>query len=694
MRKLSLAVLIASALALPLHAADGQQSYFTYDDGGTVVHQGTDGNDADGRVNYPLFAGDEITTNRRGRSEIRLSDGNIIAVDRSTSIKLSSINDTYESDDAQTVAELRYGHVVVQRTDATDQPLRLDTANASYIAGDEAIYAVDTDSHGKDRVTVFDGQIEVRTPSRDTLVSAGHEAHIDDEGVYGMVSESRPAADDFERWFMRRAERYRDASSRYLDTSIAYSDSDLAANGSWIFAGSLGTWCWHPNVTAAWRPYTNGYWQQSPTGTLVWVSDETWGWVPYHYGRWANDPVYGWVWLPGTGYAPAWVYWMYGADYVGWAPAGWYDCYRPYYGWAYRPYARAGISIGFGFYGRVHVSDIDLRPWTFVSPGTLVSRRSDRASLTVDAVRERLARGGASNNGFATISGTPARFNRSELRDPAQAVASIARRGAGGAGGDRAAASPIDMTPFFRRDAQLPRDVQERIVRNRPTDPGRGAAVTAGGNGGNSSGRIPRDGIRRGDAPGGSSAVVPGVTPAPVREGLRRGNPGSSTFPDDGIGRGSLHRDQPGATETSRGGNATAPEREVIAAPAWRNRPSRIQPQTPEGSSAAPATTAERPAANDGWRRRTPGAGDTPRAQEGTRTAPTGGSRDVPRRVIEGIGGARIHRDNGGGSSSGSSAQPRQAPPPQVHEAPPPQPRPAPAPASSSDDGRVKRERP
>src|SRR5207248_7093165 len=106
MRKLTLTLLSTLAIAIPLHAAQGKsQSYFTFDDGGTIVRQGEDGREVDARVNFPLFAGDEVTTNRRGRAEIRLADGNIIGLDRSTAIRFRSIFDSYDDNASQTIVE-------------------------------------------------------------------------------------------------------------------------------------------------------------------------------------------------------------------------------------------------------------------------------------------------------------------------------------------------------------------------------------------------------------------------------------------------------------------------------------------------------------------------------------------------------------------------------------------------------------
>jgi hypothetical protein len=52
----------------------------------------------------------------------------------------------------------------------------------------------------------------------------------------------------------------------------------------------------------------------------TWVSDYEWGAIPYHYGTWVADPDAGWVWIPGTVWAPAWVVFRTGPDYIGWAP--------------------------------------------------------------------------------------------------------------------------------------------------------------------------------------------------------------------------------------------------------------------------------------------------------------------------------------------------------------------------------------
>ncbi|HUP20873.1 MAG TPA: FecR family protein [Gemmatimonadota bacterium] len=656
MRKLTIiATLAFAAAAFPLQADDARhQSYISYDDGGTLLRPADDEREIEARVNLPLFPGDEVITNRRGRTEIRLADGNVVALDRATAIRFRSILDSYEGEAGQTVAELRYGKVAVYRIADTRDSFRLDTPGATYFASSEAIFSVETDSRARDRVSVFDGAIEVRTPLRSTRLRSGEQAEVDDRGMYDVASYGRHSADDFEAWFLRRAGRYGATTSRYLDRSLAYYDDELSRHGSWVNISQYG-WAWRPSVAAGWRPYHHGYWMRSRLGCLTWVSYEPWGWVPYHYGRWSYDPYYGWFWVPGIGYAPAWVYWWYGNGYLGWAPAGWWDLHRPYYPWAYRPFHRAGLHFGFGFYGRIRVNDVDLRPWTFIDAGNIVSNRADRAALTTDAIRDRLAR---DRGGFATISSDPARFTREEFRDPA---AAINRRwqgvDTGRAGAGPGAGPTVDLTPFIRRDPDLSGAVRDRVVRNRPADgaatPGR---VIGGGGGG---GLAPIGGGNVAPIGGGSVAPIGGGSLAPV--GGERERPVSDAARDR-INRGTTPRRDhvPGAT---RGNEPQVNE------PDWRDRLSR-----PAVPAPAPAPRQEQPAvrpretpapARDAeWRGRVSRPSNPPEPRRSAAPAPRGASRgssppsEVPRRVIDRIGGARVQPGDRGSSRGRTSSPP------------------------------------
>lgn len=647
MKKAALLLTLLTAVALPALADDDRhQSYLSFEEGGTVVRSGEDGQNIQAHRNLPVYPGDEVITARRGRAEVRLADGNIIGIDRATSLRFRSILDAYEGDATETVVELRQGKVAVHRTDLGGDHVRLDTDNASYVAEYEAVYSVETDSRGSDRVIVFDGSVEVRTPSRTTRLREGESASVDDRGTYDLVGDQSASADDFERWFLKRAERFGSYTNRYMDRRLSYWSDDLDDHGRWVFVTGIG-WSWRPYVAVGWRPYYNGYWHHRG-GYPTWVSYDPWAWGTYHYGRWAYDPGYGWVWVPGYGYSPAWVYWAYGSNYVGWAPAGWWDCYRGYYNWAYHPYRNTPSRIGFGFYGRVKVNDFDLRPWTFVDPQGVVSNRIDRAALTADAIKQRLGR---SRDGYATIAGGSHRFTRAEWNDPAEA---IRRRGLDGRRtGAETGAGGVDVSSFFRREGEVSAPVRDRIVRGR--GPATGGSTRTGTIGGGSTGSL---------APIGSGSVAPigRGSVAPIGGGSatdgRRGSAGDTSTGRVGRGGSGAVSTPPPSTQP-----ATTPERDTTRD--WRRRERDTQPSDPGTGGAA-----ERRGSGDSWRNRVPraGTGETQAnpnppssGSSGSTASPSSGSSDVPRRIIDRIGGARVRpRDTDTPSgSSGSSTRER-----------------------------------
>ena len=95
----------------------------------------------------------------------------------------------------------------------------------------------------------------------------------------------------------------------------------LEPHGAWLETADYG-YVWQPREaesSRSWRPYTNGRWVYTDAG-WTWISEEPFGWATYHYGRWTRLRGIGWVWVPGQQWAPAWVSWRKGNDYVGWAP--------------------------------------------------------------------------------------------------------------------------------------------------------------------------------------------------------------------------------------------------------------------------------------------------------------------------------------------------------------------------------------
>jgi hypothetical protein len=644
--------ILLALIAQPLVAEERHQSYVSYDDGDAYVLQSGDDRQIEARVNLPVFPGDEVRTGRRGRIEMRLADGNIVALDRNSVLRFEAIRDAYESDDEQTIAMLDEGQVIVHRLSWSDTALRLDSRNASYVSKRQAIFSLESDGRGNDVVSVFEGTVEVRTEDDTDTLRAGEQAKVDPDGIYSSATLVRDGTTDFERWYLERSDRYSRRSSRYLGSRFAYYDYELDSYGSWVYVNDYNNWVWRPRVGAGWRPYYHGRWHHGIGGALTWVSDEPWGWMPYHYGRWAYSGMYGWVWIPGSYYSPAWVYWAYGPSYIGWVPAGWYECYRPYYNyWQYRP----TLSVGLGFHGRVRFEGIDLGGWTFIDSNTLLSTRADRAALTTDAIRDRFIRGG----GAATVSSTPARFGRDEIKDPAAAVGVIARGGGiGGGTGRGGSGSLADLTEFIRRDPELPSTVRDRIRRpgteTAASQPGRGASTSVRGGGsasvpdravvprdrgGATSPRTPASGTVIDRTPRGEGSPRSGATP----DRPRSSTPGTiDRTPREGSPR-QVDRPRDQGTTPSRGTDSRSGE------PSRRPRNDESEPsrETPKSD----------------WRSRPVRSG----GESGeTSTRPRSGrdsseADSTPRRVIDRIGGVRMERS---GSDSdrpraGESSRPR-----------------------------------
>jgi hypothetical protein len=118
---------------------------------------------------------------------------------------------------------------------------------------------------------------------------------------------------------------------------ISFFFGELEPHGSWVVHGEHD-YVFVPAVERGWRPYVDGRWVWTDDYGWYWVSEEPFAWATYRYGRWGYEPAVGWFWVPGNVWAPAWVTWRRGGDYVGWAPMGprgsgyafgWIDYYEP-----------------------------------------------------------------------------------------------------------------------------------------------------------------------------------------------------------------------------------------------------------------------------------------------------------------------------------------------------------------------------
>jgi hypothetical protein len=198
-----------------------------------------------------------------------------------------------------------------------------------------------------------------------------------------------------------------------VDVGFFY--DDLASYGNWVDRPSHG-WVWTPRaVAASWRPYQDGHWVLTDQG-WTWVSAEPYGWATYHYGRWYDDPEVGWSWVPGDEWAPSWVSWQEGGDYIGWAPLP--------------PGVNVGVSLGsFGggyAYGIAPASYCFVPERDFLAPGLATyivapGRIGPIFARTRNFTSYRFAGGRVFNNGIPVdriqrFTGRVPRYQVSDLR--------------------------------------------------------------------------------------------------------------------------------------------------------------------------------------------------------------------------------------------------------------------------------------
>ncbi|MCB1007403.1 MAG: FecR domain-containing protein, partial [Acidobacteria bacterium] len=397
-------------------------------------------------VNQPLLTGDQLRVARGSRAEAVLADRTLLRLGGDAALTLTRVAFSGDRDDRVTTLDLGEGEILLQVGDDAlgDQLPEIRTQSATVYVQQPGTYRVTTDRGGWTEVLVREGYAEVVSDRGSTVVRAGEVATLAADR-WGRVEIARaPAADPLERW---GSELYQQAQGTrttvvHVDPYLEYSAAPLTGYGDWVYAGA--SWAWRPRVASGWRPYWNGRWSPTPSG-LTWVSYEPWGWVPYHYGSWFVDASYGWCWRPGRVYSPAWVYWHWSDQWVGWVPIGYYTSY----------YARYGFDRGFrfGIYGWAGGGWGVYADWAF-APSWCLRQRDWRHHQRTGRDLERLEPGGP-HRGIVT---TETRgVTRERMGRPHEIVEDLASR-RGTAGG-----AMVDVTSFVARKGELPPRVVDAV---------------------------------------------------------------------------------------------------------------------------------------------------------------------------------------------------------------------------------------
>ena len=412
--------------------------------------------DVAARANMPVLAGDSLVTGVGSRAEAVLADGNVVRVDGYTELRFERMARTYEADDDRDLLFLVHGTAAVEVRDVAtrERALRFDTDDATILVASRGLFRVDAGPRGTE-VYVLSGKVEVQGRGGRALVRAGEYAYVSGDSEIEVDVSASPR-DRFARFVEERRDRtdHRE-TTRYVSSDFTY-DYDTASfddYGSWLYVSAYGTYCWSPRVPAGWTPYALGYWRWTPAG-MTWVSAEPWGWLPYHYGMWVYDALLGWMWVPGAEYSPAWVYWNYTPEWVGWCPIGYYSMYDRH--------ARAVVGgpsplVYPHLRGHVAVGQIDPRGWHYVA--------ARRLGIRLDPARD-IVRGDRVSfrpGEIGVIATAPLRFERGS--SPAASIQEAIRRIPITQSGTLPASANEGLTAVLRRDRTLTPAAQDELRR-------------------------------------------------------------------------------------------------------------------------------------------------------------------------------------------------------------------------------------
>lgn len=616
----------------------------------------------EGRRNMPISSGDEIVTGEQGRAEISLADGSVLHVGGGTRVRFARLKNQQGEDDEFSAVDLKYGSVVLAAAKSDEAaPPRVDTDDATVYLSAGARARVNSDERHGTVVVARYGSAEVRTHDGSFTVKAGSYLAVlgDEQPEVARGSFSR---DRFDVWSADRfdiaAEAY-GAASRFVDEGYESDVVALNGYGDWSYNATYSTNVWSPRVASGWTPYSYGSWYYTPAG-LTWLAYDPWGWYPFHYGNWFYDTGWNrWCWSPASIYSPAWVYWGFTGNYVGWCPIGWISgFYSPWWNDYYRHSGHTGRgNMYFALHGTFSTRSVDMRGWNFADSGGLGATRGRIDVIPGSRIGDRLGSSVAITSRTIVV---PAR--EGGAREAVQSYVREAPRVI-----DRTANPDSSrVAPILARQRDLPPATTEAL-RDRVVMPGRGRLEGSG-----NADLRGRDSVApdRGNLPAdvnGRGAISRGrsIEPAYPRNERRPDAPASSpASPEDWRSRGRAPASSEQEPAAVRPPSADWRSRQSDVPPARRVIEGAVPGRRPEARSDEAAPPRERE------RERRPREADSP--------------RPAPR--IEPRYEPRAERMEPRPASAPPPAQPRpeRQAPPRVERAAPPPAQSAPPPAQSA----------
>ncbi|MCC6070377.1 DUF6600 domain-containing protein [Massilia sp. GCM10020059] len=334
-----LALMACSVLAQAQSEAPGRVGRVSLVQGPVTIST-EDGDQPDSAlVNWPVTSDNRITTQRNGRTEIRIG---------STAVRLDgdSSLEVLELDDDRLQLLLHYGsaNIRVRNAEVLDG-FSIETPQGRVRMREAGRIRVDANPDAS-LVDVFDGVALVEVDGSTFSLRPGRRVEMRHGDLVTALA-VRTSFDDWAR--LRDQQDDRVVSDRYVTTEMTGYE-ELDRYGSWSDNSEYGP-VWLPrHVSAGWAPYRDGRWTWVSPWGWTWIDNAPWGYAPSHYGRWVMINQR-WGWAPGRHigrpvWAPALVGWVGGSGWSlafnsgplhrsapaqGWYPLGFGEHYAPSY---------------------------------------------------------------------------------------------------------------------------------------------------------------------------------------------------------------------------------------------------------------------------------------------------------------------------------------------------------------------------
>ena len=279
---------------------------------------------AKAQANTPLQEGFELSTSGNSYAEVEFENGSTARLGEFSGLLFDQLA---MDEDGNKLNRLTFerGYATFHLLPEHHDAYSVKIAEATVAPSGKSEFRTDLE-HGKVRVEVFSGSVEVATSARTVKLGKDKILDFDPQATEAALDARQGIVkDSWDKW---TAARDTQTQLSLSDSPVAWPGSlygwgDLNAYGEWGFFPGFG-YGWLPFVAAGWAPYSMGMWSWYPGMGYTWIAGEPWGWLPYHYGMWNYSPDFGWFWIPGNmGYfSPALVSWYSGPGWIGWAPVG------------------------------------------------------------------------------------------------------------------------------------------------------------------------------------------------------------------------------------------------------------------------------------------------------------------------------------------------------------------------------------